>query len=180
MIFAAMRKKPYCLVDQWYPGGHLNIKMSSYQYRDSHVKDKTVSSTVLFLTWESPYLVKTVFILRWGPGPPSYAHRPAACPIKWRCWVALLVWFLTIHLYVKTQIAKLMGPTWDPPGVLPAPGGSHVGPINFAIREYNHIGEFKLAFRTLTTTEWLTLVNAKPCIAGFASPFNCDFRFVNL
>ena len=25
------------------PGGGLNIKMSSYQYRDSHVKDKTVS-----------------------------------------------------------------------------------------------------------------------------------------
>ena len=24
------------------PGGHLNIKMPSYQYRDSHVKDKTV------------------------------------------------------------------------------------------------------------------------------------------
>ena len=25
------------------PGGHLNIKMSSYQYRDPHVKDKTVA-----------------------------------------------------------------------------------------------------------------------------------------
>ena len=25
------------------PGGRLNIKMLSYQYRDSHVKDKTVS-----------------------------------------------------------------------------------------------------------------------------------------
>ena len=28
------------------PGGRLNIKMTSYQYRDSHVKDKTVSLTV--------------------------------------------------------------------------------------------------------------------------------------
>ena len=46
------------------PGGRLNIKMPSYQYRDSHVKDKTVSPTVLSLTWESPYLGKTVFILR--------------------------------------------------------------------------------------------------------------------
>ena len=27
----------------WHPGGHLNIKMLSYQYRDPHVKDKTVS-----------------------------------------------------------------------------------------------------------------------------------------
>ena len=50
------------------PGGRLNIKMSSYQYRDSHVKDKTVSPTVLSLTWESPYLGKTVFILNQGPG----------------------------------------------------------------------------------------------------------------
>ena len=45
------------------PGGSLNMKMSSYQYRDPHVNDKTVLS----LTWESPYLVKMVFILRWGP-----------------------------------------------------------------------------------------------------------------
>ena len=49
-------------------GDRLNIKMSSYQYRDPHVKDKTVSPTVLSLTWESPYLGKTVFILRRGPG----------------------------------------------------------------------------------------------------------------
>ena len=32
------------------PGGRLNIKMSSYQYRDPHVKDKTVSPTILSLT----------------------------------------------------------------------------------------------------------------------------------
>ena len=49
-------------------GGRLNIKMLSYQYRDTHVKGKTVSPTVLSLTWESPYLGKTVFILRRGPG----------------------------------------------------------------------------------------------------------------
>ena len=48
-------------------GGRLNIKIPSYQYRDSHVKDKTVSPTVLSLTWESTYLGKTVFILRRGP-----------------------------------------------------------------------------------------------------------------
>ena len=50
------------------PGGRLNIKMSSYQCRNHHVKDKTVSPTVLSLTWESPYLEKTAFILRQGPG----------------------------------------------------------------------------------------------------------------
>ena len=50
-------------------GSRLNIKMPSYQYRDSHFKDKTVSPTVLSLTWESPYLGKMVFILRQGPNP---------------------------------------------------------------------------------------------------------------
>ena len=42
--------------------------MPSYQYRDPHVKDKTVSPTLSSLTWESPYLGKTVFILKRGPG----------------------------------------------------------------------------------------------------------------
>ena len=37
-------------------------------YRDSHVKDKTVSPTVLSLTCESPYLGKTLLILRRGHG----------------------------------------------------------------------------------------------------------------
>ena len=58
---------PKLLGEQGDSGGRLNIKMPSYQYRDSHVKDKTVSSTVLSLTWESPYPGKTVFILRGGP-----------------------------------------------------------------------------------------------------------------
>ena len=53
---------------KWAPGDRLNIKVASYQYRDPHVKDKTVSATVLSLIWESPYLGKTVFMLRRGPG----------------------------------------------------------------------------------------------------------------
>ena len=52
----------------FHQGGRLNINMSSYQYRDSHFKDRTVSQTVLSLTLESPHLGKTVFILRRGPG----------------------------------------------------------------------------------------------------------------
>ena len=47
--------------------GSLSIKLLSDQYWDSHVTDKTVSSTVSSLTWESPHLGKTVFILRRGP-----------------------------------------------------------------------------------------------------------------
>ena len=41
--------------------------MSSYKYTDPHVKDKTVA-TVLSLTWEYPYLEKTVLILRQESG----------------------------------------------------------------------------------------------------------------
>ena len=45
-------------------GGHLSIKIPSYQYRNSHYEDKTVS-------WPS-YLYtiprNTIFVLRWGPG----------------------------------------------------------------------------------------------------------------
>ena len=64
--------------------GGLNIKMPSYQYRDSHVKDTTVSPTVLSLTWESPYLGKTVFILRRGPGF-CQPHVPC-CPASLTGW----------------------------------------------------------------------------------------------
>ena len=63
------------------PGGRLNIKMPSYQYRDSHVKDKTVSPTVLSLTWESPYLGKTVFIFRRAL---LLAHK-TSFHIDWSC-----------------------------------------------------------------------------------------------
>ena len=37
------------------PGPHLNIKTVFPKYGDFHVKDKTVSETVISLTWESPY-----------------------------------------------------------------------------------------------------------------------------
>ena len=78
--------KVFCIVNEiiyihcWWrvllqTGGRLNIKMSSYQYRDSHVKDKTVSPTVLSLTWKSPYVNKTVFILRRGPDPYNWHHN---------------------------------------------------------------------------------------------------------
>ena len=53
------------------PGGRLNIKMLSSQYRNHHVKEDGLA-TVLSLTWESPYLGKTVFVLRRGPVPAVY------------------------------------------------------------------------------------------------------------
>ena len=34
---------------------------------------------------------------------------------------------------IPTQIARFMGPTWDPPGSCWPPGGPHVGPMNLAI-----------------------------------------------
>ena len=53
-------------------GGRPNMKMSSYQYRDPHAKDKTVS--LLSLTWESPYMGKTVFILRQVPSADKWQY----------------------------------------------------------------------------------------------------------
>ena len=49
--------------------GCYNMKISPYQSSDPHVKDKTISWPSYLLTWESPYLGKTVFIMRRGPGP---------------------------------------------------------------------------------------------------------------
>ena len=64
------------------PGGRLNIDTPSYQYRDSHDKDKTVSPTVLSLTWESPYMGKTVFILTRGPD--HLFEQGSSCQCQWR------------------------------------------------------------------------------------------------
>ena len=64
--------------------------MLSYQYRHSHVKDKTVSPTVLSLTWESPYLGKTVFILRRGPA--STRLIPVKTRIIFIYWKAYFIY----------------------------------------------------------------------------------------
>ena len=48
-------------------GPRLNIKTVFPRYGDSHVKDKTVGETVLYLTWELPYLVRPSFLLRRPP-----------------------------------------------------------------------------------------------------------------
>ena len=68
--------KLYFGLENKYPGGRLKIKMSSYQYRDSHVEYKTVSPTVLSLIWEFTYLGKMVFILKQG----SVGCRQ---PVRW-------------------------------------------------------------------------------------------------
>ena len=47
----------------WCPGGRLNKKDGLTRYGNSHVL-----TAVLSLTWKSPYVDKTVFILRRGPG----------------------------------------------------------------------------------------------------------------
>ena len=56
------------------PGFCLNIKLPSYQHRSFYVKDKTVSSTVLSLASESPYLGKTV--LYWNG---AHVHFLSLC-----------------------------------------------------------------------------------------------------
>ena len=84
---------------------------------DSHVKDKTVSPTVLSLTWESPYLGKTVFILRRGPVPPR-------CHVG-RC---VLITFKDptprlhapgLTLSAAVRLCNLQSPTWNHHNVCP-------------------------------------------------------------
>ena len=48
-------------------GARLNIKLPSYQYRDSHGKEKRSHDRLIF-DMGTPFTGKTVFILRWGPG----------------------------------------------------------------------------------------------------------------
>ena len=83
--FRMMKQPPWLLLCRWWPqpvqamteaspsvryidpGPRLNIKTVFPRYRDSHVKDKTVSRpTVLFLTWGS-YTGKTTSLYRDGP-----------------------------------------------------------------------------------------------------------------
>ena len=46
----------------------------------------------------------------------------------------LVEWLIRFHsCFKRTLIASFMWPTWGPTWALPAPGGSHVGPMNLAI-----------------------------------------------
>ena len=49
----------------------LNIKMSSYQYRDPHVKDKTVSRDRLIFNMGIPIPGKDGLFIETGPRGPS-------------------------------------------------------------------------------------------------------------
>ena len=103
-------------------GGRLNIKTPSYQYRHSRVKDKTVSSTVLSLTWE--YMGKTVSILRQGPGGLAWASRLLLlnAKLKHSGWVATRqldglhccwqTWTMTWN-YLFTQIVEWIVKHWQ-------------------------------------------------------------------
>ena len=66
-VLALCHQATSCYLSQCWPRfvwpQYLNIKMSSYQYRDSHYKDKTVSQPSYLYNW-NPIHRKTVFILR--------------------------------------------------------------------------------------------------------------------
>ena len=54
--------------------GCLNIKMSFYQYRDSHYKDKT-ASRLFYLCNGNLHTWNTVFMLKWDPGGWNFSLR---------------------------------------------------------------------------------------------------------
>ena len=78
------------------PGGCLDIKMSSYQYRNSHYKDNTVFRPS-YLYNGNPIPGKTVFIERRGPG---YGY-----PTKAKAYMARLDAFTRFSI-------NIMGITW--------------------------------------------------------------------
>ena len=139
----------YFYVGQCRPGGHLNTMMSSYQYRHSDDKDKTVSPTVLSLTWKSPYLGKTVYLLRRGPvlhcaWRRSRVNSSSLNKIDEKLQTNLVSAIssnsnnplfkqrwpnLPLHFPDSKVHGANMGPTW----VLSAQDGPHVGPVNLAI-----------------------------------------------
>ena len=55
-------------INNLFYGGRLNTNISSYQFRDPHVKDKTVAWHCYLYHGNPLYLGDTVFILRRGPG----------------------------------------------------------------------------------------------------------------
>ena len=92
-------------------GTHLNIKMLSYQYRNSHYEYKTVT-TVLSLEWISPYLEKPP--LYWdGARMPTRSIRKQ----RWRhvaghqCWrqnwlrvvISVSAQFLSLNMILCTR-----------------------------------------------------------------------------
>ena len=109
-------------------GGRLKLKMPSYQYKDSHVKNKTVLPTAASLTWEFPYMGKTV--LYWDGaqishpngqsiGCPSRASK--YCVIRWlNC-----IWCGYRHLQYHLIIAYLIYDIWNCPYDWLFPSESH-------------------------------------------------------
>ena len=82
------------------PRHDININIPSYRYRDPRVKDKTVSPTVLSLTWESPYLRKTVFILRRGSDVLQLIEASSFYTIVTQeKWYQIVYWNIMSYIY---------------------------------------------------------------------------------
>ena len=85
--------------------------MSSYQHNDSHVEDKTVSPTVLSLTWEFPYLGKTVFILRRGPESSQTIVTAEALITHqhmYMCMCMYMYMYMHMHMYIYVYLCISM------------------------------------------------------------------------
>ena len=87
-------------------GGHLNIKMPSYQCRDSHVKDKTVSPTVLSLTWKSPNMGipipgKDSIYIETGPRVSGAMACSSTAPalVEYSSFKGTILWFVICPLH---------------------------------------------------------------------------------
>ena len=89
--------------------------MSSYQHNDSHVEDKTGSPTVLSLTWEFPYLGKTVFILGRGPESSQTIVTAEALITHQHMYMCMCMYmymymymYMHMHMYIYVYLCKSM------------------------------------------------------------------------
>ena len=100
--------------------------MPSYQYTDSHAKDKTVSPTVLSLTWESP-LGKTVFILRRGPGVEIFQPHSALWIVLFEFTMGLLPDAWNCGLRMRRECRERFPRNWLQRKPLVSDPGMHHG-----------------------------------------------------
>ena len=100
--------------------GGLNIKMLSYQYRNPHVKDKTV----LYLTWESSYQGKTVSVLKLSPGS---LHKLSVFMCRFVLKIHKIYWMTRAYQQADCLLGKgremlpvLLYILWETPGIFPS------------------------------------------------------------
>ena len=107
--------------DNW---GRLNINMSSYPYRDPHVKDKM----------EIPIPGKDGFYIEMGPRPPNHQtwfNSYGYMSIAWKCFISLATYLLIAQILTQANNKRDDVIKWKIfPCNRPFVWGIHQSPVN--------------------------------------------------